>query len=66
MTKVQSGLIFIIIGVVMNVLGRLALPAVRNSASVPLAGLIAAWMIASVVVALFGLYRLIVGMANRG
>lgn len=65
MPPVQSGSILIVIGIVMNLLGRLALPAVRHSASVPLAGLMAAWMIASVVVALFGLYRLIVGLARR-
>ncbi len=65
MSKIQSGLIFIVVGIVMNLLGRLIIPATRANPNVVVAGLMAIWMIASAVLVLFGLFRLIVGLVTK-
>ncbi len=65
MSKVQSGLVLIGVGVAMNLLGRLFLTVVRSLSNLLLTGLMAFWMFASVVVALFGLFRLVVGLVSR-
>jgi hypothetical protein len=49
----------------MNVLGRLIIPATRANPDVVVATLMAVWMIASVVLVLFGIFRLIMGLATR-
>jgi hypothetical protein len=65
MNQVQSGLIFIVVGIVMNVLARLIIPATRANPNAVVASLMAAWMIASVVFVLFGVFRLIVGLVTK-
>ena len=65
MTKVQSGGLLLGIGIVLNVIGRLVAPQVRASQNVTFAGLLVVLMLASVVVGLFGIFRLIVGLLNR-
>lgn len=66
MTKTKSGLVLIVVGVGLNVLGRFTL---RLPLPVPSllfkAGLEAILMIASVVIILFGLFRLIVGLLSN-
>jgi hypothetical protein len=65
MSKVQSGLIFIVAGIVLNLLGRLIIPATRSNPDVVIATLMAVWMFASVVLVLFGIFRFIVGLATK-
>jgi hypothetical protein len=65
MNTIQSGLIFIVAGIVMNLLGRLIIPATRANPNVVTASFMAVWMIASVVLVLFGLFRLVVGLVAR-
>lgn len=66
MTKTTSGLTLIAVGVGLNIAGRLVL---RLHPAAPslliLAGSQAILMISSVVVALFGLFRLAVGSMSR-
>ena len=69
MSKAQSGLILIGIAIVMNVAGRL-IPSPKPGGDNPaaamlLSGIILALMFASVVIGLFGLYRLVGGLLTR-
>ena len=65
MNKIQSGLILIVAGIGLNVLGRLLIPVTRPNPSVVVASLMAIWMVASLVLVLFGLFRLIVGLVTK-
>ena len=65
MSKVQSGGILIGVAVLVNVVGRLLLAATRGGQNVGVAGLLAILMLASVVVGLFGLFRLISGLLSK-
>lgn len=65
MTKIQSGLTLIGTGIVLNVVGRLVIPFTRSSPNVIVAGVMALWMIASLVLVLFGLFRLIAGLVSK-
>ncbi|MBV9865445.1 MAG: hypothetical protein JO316_08855 [Abitibacteriaceae bacterium] len=65
MNKVQSGLLCIGLAVLMQVVGRLLITAMRPSPNVVLAGLMALWMFVSVVLLLFGLFRLITALLHR-
>lgn len=65
MNKIQSGLILILVGIVLNVLGRLIIPFTRANPSVLIASVMAIWMIASVGFVLFGLFRVIVGLVTK-
>ncbi len=65
MNKAQSGGLLIGAGVLLNIVGLLLTPTARAGHTLVGAGLIAALMLASVVIGLFGLYRLIVGLASR-
>ncbi len=65
MNKTQSGGLLIGIAVLLNIVGRLMLAATRASQNVVIAGLLAILMLASVVIGLFGLFRLISGLLNR-
>lgn len=66
MTRVHSGLIMIGAGILMNVVGRLLMAATSGSPNPALAGFFLVWMAASVVLGLFGLFRLITGLVRRG
>jgi hypothetical protein len=61
MNKVQSGAVLIIAGILMNIAGRF-FPTPHD---VIFAGCIAVWMIASVVIGIFGLFRLISGVVKK-
>ena len=65
--KVKSGLVLIVIGIGMNLTGRtLGTQAwVLASPSSVLAGFFALLMVASLVVGLFGLFRLMVGLLGQ-
>lgn len=65
MNKVQSGLTLIGIGVLLNILGRVIIPYTRSSPNVIVAGVMALWMIASLILVLFGLFGLIVSLATK-
>ena len=67
MTKIKSGVILIAIGIAMNLVGRVVAVGTdaKTSPSVMVAGILALWMIASVVVCLFGLFRLIAGLVSK-
>ena len=62
MNPVQSGGLLIGIALVLNLVGRLLTPAVQASGSVPLAALLTALMLVSLVLGVFGLVRLIRGL----
>lgn len=65
MSKTQSGLILIGIAIVINLVGRLLLGVTRDSNNVGIAGFMALIMLASVVMGLFGLFRLISGLISK-
>lgn len=67
MTKGKSGAVLIAVGVAMNLVGRVVAVGMdaKTSPSVMVAGILAFWMIASVVVCLFGLFRLIAGLVRK-
>ncbi len=67
MIKIKSGVILIAVGVAMNLVGRVVASDTdaKTSSSVMVAGILALWMIASVVVCLFGLFRLIAGLVSK-
>jgi hypothetical protein len=66
MNRTQSGVALILVGIVMNVLGRLLTTLVGPPQNPALAMLALLWMVAAVVIGLFGLFRLITGMVRRG
>ncbi len=66
MTKIKSGLILIAVGIGLNIFGRLvATFAPTLMASLPITGTLALLMVASVVLVLFGIFRLIVGLVSK-
>ena len=65
MSKVQSGGLLIAIAVLLNIGGRFLPLGARDSQSAGSATFLAILMFASVVVGLFGLYRLISGLVGK-
>lgn len=65
MSKIQSGLIFIFAGIIMNMLVRIFMPSDPLTISIFVMGFIGLWMIASLLVFLFGVYRCIVGFISK-
>jgi hypothetical protein len=65
MSKTQSGLILIGVAIAVNLVMRLLVGAIDNSQSVGFVGLMAVVMIASLVIGLFGLFRLISGLLSK-
>ncbi|HEX8835116.1 MAG TPA: hypothetical protein VF719_12985 [Abditibacteriaceae bacterium] len=65
MNKIKNGLIIIVAGILLNLLGRLIIPVTRANPNAVVASLMAIWMIASVVLVLFGLFRVIVGLVTK-
>ena len=65
MSKVQSGGLLIGIAILLNITGRFLAPAIRSSQNVTVAGLMALLMVASIVIGLFGLFRLVSGLAGK-
>lgn len=65
MKKIRTGLIFIVAGIVMNVVGRVIISANQATPNVVGAGLMAVWMIASIVLVLFGVFQLVVGFVSK-
>ncbi len=65
MTKVQSGAILIGVAIVINLIGRALIGVVKRGNSVTMATLLGLLMVASIVIALFGLFRLIMGMKDK-
>ena len=61
MNKTQSGLALIVVGITMNTIGRLF----SRTADLFGAGVQAIWMFASVVLVLFGVFRLVVGLSAK-
>jgi len=65
MSKTQSGLLLVGVGVALNILGRLVSPLAREQQSVGVAGALLILMLASVVVGLFGIVRLVTGVITK-
>jgi hypothetical protein len=65
MTKVRSGLVLIGIGVLLNILGRVAIVALRQQRNVGIAGLLFLIMLGSVVIGIFGIVRLVSGLIRK-
>ncbi len=65
MSKTQSGLVLMGVGIVVNVVNRGVLAATSNVHDVSLAGLLLLLQFASVVIVLFGLYRLVCGLVTH-
>lgn len=65
MTKVQSGGILIGVALVINLIGRGMMHTAISGHSVGLAACVTFIMLASAVIGLFGLFRLIMGMARK-
>ena len=65
MTKTKNGLILIGTGILMNVMGRILMGLLRDTNGVVISGFFALWMLASAVVLLFGIFRLIMGLISR-
>lgn len=65
MNNIKSGGILIGIGIVLNLILRLFAPMAARSRNVPATELLAIFMLVSAIIVLFGLYRLIVGIATR-
>ena len=67
MSKIKSGLVLIAIGIGMNVMGRVmaSQPWVLTSPSPIFIGFFVLLMVASLVVGLFGVFRLIAGLLGR-
>jgi len=65
MNNVRSGLILIVSGVVLNLLGRAVILVTGHHTGLVMAALMAVWMFASVVIVLFGCFRLIVGLVTK-
>lgn len=65
MKKWQSGLLILGVGVVLNVLGRLAIRMVGEQQGVAMAGALLILMLGSVVIGLFGLVRLVIGLITK-
>ena len=65
MTKVQSGLTLVAIGIMMNIVGRVIISHINGNHNVALASFMAVWMIASAVVPLFGLFRIVMGLRSK-
>jgi hypothetical protein len=65
MSKTQSGLILIGIAIVINVVSNLLAATTRNNQNASIAGFVALLMFCSVVVGLFGLFRLISGLLSK-
>lgn len=65
MTKTQSGIVLIVIAAVLNFTGRIVSEATRDSRDVGIAGAIAILSFISLVVGLFGLFRVIMGSRSK-
>jgi hypothetical protein len=65
MSKVQSGAVLIGIAVLVNVVGRILQAAMHGGQNVGSAGFLAIVLTASVVVGLFGLFRIISGLLAK-
>ena len=65
MSKVQSGGILIGVAIIINLIGRALMRAAIGGHSVGLAAFVTVVMLTSAVVGLFGLFRLIVGLARK-
>lgn len=67
MTTAKSGVILIAVGIGMNLVGRVVVleTAAKSSHSPALAGAMALWMIVSVVICLFGFFRLVMGWMSK-
>lgn len=65
MTKVQSGVVLIVVALVINLIGRGLTRAAVGGHSVGMAALVTVIMLIAAVVGLVGLFRLIVGMRDK-
>lgn len=67
MSKLKSGLVLIAIGISVNVIGRVMIsqPWVLASPSPVFIGFFTLLMVASLIVGLFGVFRLVVGLLGR-
>ena len=65
MNKIQLGLTLIFSGIIMNMLGRIVMPADSLQFGIFIFGIIGLWMIASLLVFLYGIYLFIVALIAK-
>jgi hypothetical protein len=65
MSRVQSGLVLIGVGVALNVIGRVLSAVAGQQQGLIGAGLLLIIMLSSVVVGVFGIVRLVIGLATK-